>query len=90
MALPARLRSGQRFLGEGVMAQTGAIQLTQNECFSGLQTDPRQKRRIGDAGADFLIDRQGQRLQQRGLAQQYEVVGPGRELGARSPPPCSF
>jgi hypothetical protein len=46
---------GQRFLGEGVMAQTGAIELAQNELFGGLRTDPWQERRIGDARADFLV-----------------------------------
>ena len=71
---------GQRFLGKGVMAQTGAIQLAQDELFGGLRTDPRQKRRISDAGADFLVHGQSQRLQQRGLAQEHEVVGTGKVL----------
>ena len=42
---------------------------------SGRQA--RQHDRVSDAGADFLVDGQGQRLEQRGLADEHQVVGVG-------------
>ena len=49
-------------------------------CFDGLGTQAGQDDRVGDAGADFLVDGQGQGLQQRWLADEHQVVGAGKVL----------
>ena len=64
----------QRFGGEGVVAQAGAIQLIQNELFDRFGSQAREQRRVSDAGADFLVDGQGQGLQQRRLADEHQVM----------------
>jgi hypothetical protein len=40
------------------VAQTGAVQLAQDELLDDFRTQARQHHRIGDAGADFLVDDQ--------------------------------
>ena len=53
-------------------------------CFGGLGAQARQERRIGDPGADFLVDGQGQGLEQRGLADEHQVVGAGEVLAEQA------
>jgi len=54
---------GQGFLGEGVVTEAGAIELGQEKGLQSIRGQARQDDRIGDAGADLLVDGQGQRLQ---------------------------
>jgi hypothetical protein len=65
---------GQGFRGEGVVAQPGPIQLTEDELFDHFRPQTRQHDRVGDAGTDFLVDDQAQRLEQRRLADEHEIV----------------
>ena len=53
-------------------------------CFGGLGAQAGQECRIGDPGADFLIDGQGQGLEERGLADEHEVVGAGEVLAEQA------
>ena len=71
---------GQAFRREGVVAQPGAVQLAGDEGFDGFGTQARQHDRVGEAGADFFVDGEGQRLEQRRLANEHEVVGVGKVL----------
>jgi hypothetical protein len=64
----------QGFGREGVVAQAGAVELVENERFDGFGSEPRQECRVRDAGADFLVDGQGQGLEQGWLAQQDQIV----------------
>jgi len=41
---------------EGIVTQTGAVQLAQDELFDGFWTQARQHYRIGDARTDFFVD----------------------------------
>ena len=51
-----------------------------------MASGPRRGRsdRVSDAGADFLVDGQGQGLEQRGLADEHEVVGAGKVLAEQA------
>ena len=53
-------------------------------CFNGFGTQTRQHDRVGDAGADFLVDGQGQGLQQRRLADEDQVVRAGKVLAEQA------
>ena len=48
----------QRLGGEGVVAQADAVELGQDERLDGFGRLARQHDRVGDAGADFLVDGQ--------------------------------
>ena len=71
---------GQGVRGEGVVAQAGAVQLGQDELLDGFGSQAGQDDRVSDAGADFLVDGQGQGLEQRRLADEDQVVGVGEVL----------
>jgi hypothetical protein len=60
----------QCFGREGVVAQACTIQLIQDEPFDGFGGQAAEQRRAGDAGADFLVDGQGQGLQQGRLTSE--------------------
>ena len=64
--------------GEGVVAQADAVELGQDERLDGFGRQARQHDRVGDAGADFLVDGQGEGLQERGLPDQDQIVRMGR------------
>jgi hypothetical protein len=64
----------QGFGREGVVAQAGAVELVENERFDGFGSEPWQEGRVSDAGADFLVDSQGQGLEQGWLANQNQIV----------------
>jgi len=66
---------GQGFRGEGVVTQAGAVELIQNELFDRFGSQTREQGRVGDAGADFLVDGQAQGLEQRRLAQKRQTMG---------------
>jgi hypothetical protein len=68
---------GHGFLGEGVVAQAGAVELLEDEHFDHLGAQARQEGRVSDPGTDFLVDGQGEGLEQRGLADEHEIVGTG-------------
>jgi len=74
----------QGFRAEGVVAQAGPVQLAEDERFEGFKSQAGQQHRIGDAGTDLLIDRQGQGLEQRGLADEHEVVRAGKILAEQA------
>jgi hypothetical protein len=61
--------------GESVVTQAGAVELGQKEGFDDLWRQARKHDRVGDAGTNLLVDGEGQRLQELGLAQQDQVVG---------------
>jgi hypothetical protein len=71
---------GERVLGEGVVPQSGPVELVEEEALDGLGSEAWQERGIGDAGADFLVDGKSQRLHERGLADEDEVVTAGEVL----------
>jgi hypothetical protein len=71
---------GQGVLREGVVAQAGAVQLREDELLGGLGAEAWEDDGVGDAGADFLVDGEGEGLEQRGLADEDEVVGMGEVL----------
>jgi hypothetical protein len=52
--------------------------------FDGFGAQAGQDDRIGDAGADFFVDGQSQRLQQRRLANEHQVVGVGKVLAEQA------
>lgn len=54
---------GERVGGEGVVAQTSAIQLGQDERFDRFGREARQDHRVGDSRSDFLVLSEGERLQ---------------------------
>ncbi len=62
------------------MAQAGAVELVEDELLDGFRPQARQQRRVGDPGADLLVDREGQGLHQRRLADEHEVVGARKVL----------
>ena len=61
----------QRFGSEGIVAQSGAIQLIQDKLLDRFGSQAREQCRVSDAGADFLVDGQGQGLEQRWLADEH-------------------
>jgi len=56
------------------VSQAGAVQLSQDELLNGFRSQAGQNHRVGDAGADFLVDGQGEGLQERGLSDQNQIV----------------
>ena len=60
------------------MAEAGAIELVEEELFHRLGAEAGQDRRVGDAGADFLVDGQGEGLHERGLADEHQIVRAGK------------
>jgi hypothetical protein len=64
----------QRLGGEGVVAQASAVKLGDDECLDGFGRQAREHDGVSDPGADFLVDGQGEGLQERGLADENEVV----------------
>ena len=56
------------------MAQAGAVELVEDELFDGFGSQPGQECRVSGAGADFLVDGQGQGLEQGWLAYQNQIV----------------
>jgi len=75
---------GHGFGSEGVVAQAGAVELVEDELLNGLGAQARQEGRVSDARADFLIDGEGQGLEERGLAQEHEIVGAGEVLAEQA------
>jgi hypothetical protein len=69
---------------EGVVAQAGAIQLIEDELLDRFGSQARQQCRVSDAGADFLVDGQGERLQQRRLADEHQVMRTGKVLAEQA------
>ena len=65
---------GQGFLGEGVVAQAGTVELGKDELFHHFGTQTREHDRVRDAGADLFVDGQRQGLQERRLADEDQVV----------------
>ncbi len=63
----------QRLGGEGIVAETGAVELGQDERFDGFRCQARKNDRVSDAGTDFLVDGQGQGLEKRRLSDEDEV-----------------
>ena len=63
------------FGGERVVTQAGPVELIQDELLDGFRRQPLEQGRIGDAGADFLVDGQAQGLEQRWLAKEGQAVG---------------
>ena len=53
-------------------------------CFDGFGSQAREQRRVSDAGADFLVDGQGQGLQQGRLADEDQVVRAGKVLAEQA------
>ena len=47
---------GQGVVGEGVVAQGGAVELGEDELLGFLGAQAGKECRIGDTGADFLVD----------------------------------
>ncbi len=68
----------QRIGREGIVAQAGAIQLVHDKLLDGFGSQAGEEGRVSDAGADFLVDGQGQGLQQRRLADEDQVVRAGK------------
>jgi len=75
---------GQGFLAEGVVAQAGAVQLGEDERFNGFRSQAGKHHGVGDAGTDFLVDGQGQGLEERRLADEDEVMGVGEVLAEQA------
>jgi hypothetical protein len=65
---------GERVLGERIVPQAGQIELIEDETLDGFRREPGQEHRVGDAGADLLVDRERERLHERRPADQDEVV----------------
>ena len=65
---------GKRILGECIMSETGQIELVENEALDDLWSQPGQQRGIGDTGSNFLVDREGQCLHERRLADQDQIM----------------
>lgn len=61
-----------------------AVELVEDELFNGLWTEAWKDGGVSDAGTDFLVDGEGQRLQERGLADEHEVVGAGKVLAEQA------
>ena len=55
---------GQGFGREGVVTETGAVELIQNKLLDRFRSQSGEQCRVSDAGADFLVDGQRERLQQ--------------------------
>lgn len=64
----------QGFGSEGVVTQASAVKLGDDECLDGFGCQAREHDGVSDPGADFLVDGQGEGLQERGLADEHEVV----------------
>jgi hypothetical protein len=75
---------GLSFLSERIVSQTGAIQLAKYELLDGFRTQPREHDRVSDAGTDFLVDAQGEGLEEWGLANEDEIVR-ARKILAQQP-----
>ncbi len=75
---------GQRLGRESIVAQAGPIELAEDESLDGFGSQPGQHDRVGDAGADFLVDGQRQRLQQGRLADKHQVVRAGKVLAEQA------
>jgi hypothetical protein len=75
---------GQGFGGEGVVAQAGAVELVEDELLRRFREPGAAAGRVGDAGADFLVDGQGEGLEQRRLADEDQVVGAGEVLAEQA------
>ncbi len=56
------------------MTQASAVHLVDQELFNHFWCQAWHDDRIGDAGADLLVDGQGQRLHELRLANEHEVV----------------
>jgi len=61
--------------GEGVVTESGAVELVQYERFHGFGCEPLGQGRVGDARADFLVDGEAQGLEQRRLADEHKIMG---------------
>lgn len=68
---------GQGVVGEGVVAETGAIELVEEELLDVFGTQTGEHDGVGDAGADFFVDAELEGLEQRRLADEDEVVAAG-------------
>ena len=76
----------QRFGREGVVTETGAVQLIQDERFHRFGSQALEQRRISDARAAFLVDGQPEGLQYPiGRAFDCLRVGVNRTLQWESP-----
>ena len=65
-------RNGLR--AEGVVSQAGPVELIEDEGFDHLGAQARQEGRESDTGADFLVDGEGEGLEQRRLADKDQVM----------------
>ncbi len=62
------------------MSEPGQIELVEDETLNGLGRHSGQERGISYAGADFLVDGEGQRVHERGLADEDQIVSAGEVL----------
>jgi len=66
---------GEGVFGEGVVSESGAVELVEDEFFDGFGRESWEEGGVGDAGADFFVDGEGEGLHEGGLADEDEVVG---------------
>lgn len=74
----------QGFLGEGVVAQAGTVELFEDEVLGGFRPQAGQDRRVSDAGTDLLVDGQRQGLEEWRLADEHQVMGAGEVLAKQA------
>ena len=71
------------FVGKCVVAETGTVELVEEEGLDGFGSQARQKSGVGDAGTDFLVDGKAQTLEELGLADEHQVVRAGKVLAEK-------
>ena len=81
---PERTIRARPPVGEGIVPQAGLVELVEDERLGDLRAQAWQDRRVGDAGADFLVDEQRQSSQERRLADEHEIVGAGEVLAEQA------
>jgi len=65
---------GESVLGEGIVTEAGPIELIEDKPLDGFGREARQECRVSDPGSDFLVDGQGQGLEEGGLGDEHEIM----------------
>jgi YD repeat-containing protein len=68
---------GEGVLREGVVSESGVVELLEDERLDGFRSQAWHHHGVGDARADLFVDRQAEGLQQRRLSDEHEVVRAG-------------
>jgi len=67
----------ERVVGEGVVGQSAAVELVEDEGADVVGCEGLEVDGVGDAGAEVVVDGEAQFLDERGLGDEQEVVGLG-------------